>query len=112
MFVAGSSPKEKTARAATETADVNVVANIYCSNRRSTDNPANLTNQTSTVDAIPPFTGLISQDGDTLIVAYTTTAVETVTYSNGDVWPEICHRSRVLIKLPGGDDDHDGGDQH
>jgi hypothetical protein len=47
-----------------------------------------------------------------LIVAYTTTAVETVTYSNGDVWPEICHRSRVLIKLPGGDDDHDGGDQH
>jgi hypothetical protein len=69
---------------------------------RSTDNPANLTNQTNTVDAIPPFTGLISQDGNTLIVAHTTTAVETVTYSNGDVWPEICHRSRVLIKLPNG----------
>jgi hypothetical protein len=69
---------------------------------RSTDNPANTANQTSTVDAIPPFTGLISQDGKTLIVAHTTTAVETVTYSNGDVWPEICHRSRVLIKLQDG----------
>jgi hypothetical protein len=61
------------------------------------------TGQTATVDAIPPFTGLISQDGKTLIVAHTTTAVETVTYSNGDVWPTICHRSRALIKLPDGD---------
>jgi hypothetical protein len=69
---------------------------------RSTNNPANLTNQTVTVDAIPPLTGLISQDGMTLIVAHTTTTVETRTFSNGDVWPEICHRSRVLISLPNG----------
>jgi hypothetical protein len=27
--------------------------------------------------------------------------VETVTYSNGDVWPRICHRSRIFINLPG-----------
>jgi hypothetical protein len=82
---------------------------------RSTQNPANLTNQTATIDAIPQVTGLISQDGKTLILvadplsggAFTPT-VETVTYSNGDVWPQICHRSRVLISLgngKGGKDD-------
>ncbi len=60
------------------------------------------TGQTATVDAIPPITGLISNDGQTLIAAHVTTVIETVTYSNGDVWPEICHRSRVLIKLQGG----------
>jgi hypothetical protein len=69
--------------------------------------------QTATVDAIPPVTGLISQDGKTLILvadpvnagAFVPT-VETVTYSNGDVWPQICHRSRVLISLGnGGNDD-------
>jgi hypothetical protein len=78
--------------------------------------------QIATVDAIPPVTGLISQDGKTLIlVADPLTAdpadptkfafnpkVETVTYSNGDVDPQICHRSRVLISLgngKGGKDD-------
>jgi hypothetical protein len=25
--------------------------------------------------------------------------VETVSYSNGDVFPRICHRSRVLVKM-------------
>jgi len=83
---------------------------------RSTQNPLNATNQTATVDAIPPVTGLISQDGKTLILvadkvdtpaqqssAYGfTPAVEIVTYSNGDVYPQICHRSRVLISLPKG----------
>jgi hypothetical protein len=68
--------------------------------------------QTSTVDAIPPVVGMTSQDGNTLIAAHVAPAVETVTYSNGDVWPMICHRSRVFIKL--NDDDHndDGGDRH
>jgi len=71
--------------------------------------------QTATVNAIPQVTGLISQDGKTLILvadplsggAFVPT-VETVTYSNGDVWPQICHRSRVLISLDkgkGGKDD-------
>jgi hypothetical protein len=64
--------------------------------------------QTATVDAIPPVTGMISRDGKTLIAAHTTPAVETFTFSNGDVEPRICHRSRVFIKLP--KSDHDGDD--
>lgn len=69
--------------------------------------------QTSTVDAIPPVVGMISQDGKTLIAAHLAPTVETVSYSNGDVWPMICHRSRVFIKLNDDDHDHDhdGGDQ-
>jgi hypothetical protein len=59
--------------------------------------------QTATIDAIPPIVGMISQDGKTLTAAHITTTVETVTYSNGDVWPHICHRSRILIKLPNDD---------
>jgi hypothetical protein len=59
--------------------------------------------QTATIDAIPPIVGMISQDGKTLTAAHITTVVETVTHSNGDVWPQICHRSRILIKLPNGD---------
>jgi hypothetical protein len=55
--------------------------------------------QTATLDAIPPVTGMISQDGKTLIAAHAEPIVETKTYSNGDVWPEICHRSRVFIAL-------------
>jgi len=76
---------------------------------RSHFNPANAVDQTSTVDAIPPVTGIISQDGKTLIAAHTTPVVETQTFSNGDVWPQICHRSRVFIKLDSDDDDRDGG---
>jgi hypothetical protein len=75
---------------------------------RSTQNPANNKNQTATIDAIPEATGLISQDGKTLILVADplnsdgtalVPTVETVTYSNGDVWPQICHRSRVLISV-------------
>jgi hypothetical protein len=61
------------------------------------------TGQTATVDAIPPVTGMISQDGKTLIAAHVKPTVETHTYSNGDVDPQICHRSRVFINLPNGD---------
>jgi hypothetical protein len=61
--------------------------------------------ETSTVDAIPPVTGMVSRDGKTLIAAHLTTAVETHTYSNGDVDPQICHRSRVFIKLDDGEGD-------
>jgi hypothetical protein len=57
------------------------------------------TGQTETVDAIPPITGLISNDGKTLTAAHLTPTVEIHSFSNGDVWPEICHRSRVLIAL-------------
>jgi hypothetical protein len=61
--------------------------------------------QTSNVDAIPPVTGMVSKDGETLVAAQVTTVVETHTYSNGDVEPEICDRTRVYIKLRD-DDDH------
>jgi hypothetical protein len=73
--------------------------------------------QTATIDAIPPVTGLISANASTLILVADPTdpitggfipTVETVSYSNGDVWPQICHRSRVLIKLLGHDDDNHG----
>jgi hypothetical protein len=57
------------------------------------------TGQTATVDAIPPITGMISQDGKTLTGAHLFPTVETRTYSNGDVEPEICHRSRIFIQL-------------
>jgi hypothetical protein len=61
--------------------------------------------QTGTVDAIPAVSGMISQDRKTLIAAHLTPTVETHTFSNGDVDPQICHRSRVFIKLQGSDDD-------
>jgi hypothetical protein len=70
------------------------------------------TGQTATVDAIPPVNGMISRDGETLIAAHTAPVVETHSYSNGDVWPEICHRSRVFIKLQDHDGDHDHDDDH
>lgn len=57
------------------------------------------TGQTATVDAIPPVSGMISEDGKTLIAAHVAPVVETHTYSNGDVDPQICYRSRIFIKL-------------
>jgi hypothetical protein len=75
---------------------------------RSAQNPQNHSNQTATIDAIPPVSGLTSQDGKTLLLVAApidaktggfVPSVETVTYSNGDVWPQVCHRSRVLISL-------------
>ena len=57
------------------------------------------TGQTATVDAIPPVSGMISEDGKTLTAAHVTPVVETHNYSNGDVDPQICHRSRIFIKL-------------
>jgi hypothetical protein len=65
------------------------------------------TGQTSNVDAIPPIAGMISRDGETLIGAQVTTVVETHSYSNGDVEPQICDRTRVFIKLKDDDNDHD-----
>ncbi len=70
------------------------------------------TGQTATVDAIPPVNGAISTDGKTLIAAHVAPAIETHSFSNGDVWPEICHRSRVFIKLQDSDGDHDGDNGH
>jgi hypothetical protein len=76
--------------------------------------------ETSTVDVIPPVTGMVSRDGETLVGAQITPVVETHTYSNGDVDPQICNRTRVFIKLRddddhdrhGGHDGHDENDHH
>jgi hypothetical protein len=68
--------------------------------------------QTATVDAIPPISGAVSNDGQTLIAAHVAPAIEIHSFSNGDVWPEICHRSRVFIKLQDSDDDHDHDHDH
>lgn len=61
------------------------------------------TGQTVTIDRIPQFSGLISNDGKTLIGSHTDAVKETLTFSNGDVFPRICHRSRVFIKLNNND---------
>jgi hypothetical protein len=57
-------------------------------------------NQTFTID-LPAFVGFPSSNNMTIVLAEPAPTVETVTYSNGDVWPRICHRSRVLIFLGG-----------
>jgi hypothetical protein len=51
------------------------------------------TGQTVKIDALPPFNGLISQDGNTLIAAHTAATVETVTFSNG-----TCGRASVTAR--------------
>ncbi len=70
--------------------------------------------ETGTVANFPRLTGMIGQDGKTLTIATldvptTVAQVETVTFSNGDVWPRICHRSRVLVKIGDGGDDNGPG---
>jgi hypothetical protein len=48
---------------------------------------------------IAPIAGLISGDGKTLTAAHLAPALEIRQFSNGDVSPEMCYRSRVLMKL-------------
>jgi hypothetical protein len=57
--------------------------------------------QTGTIINYPQFAGLIGEDGR--ILEYSTLSptgqqmtIELFKYSNGDAWPRICHRSRVL----------------
>jgi len=59
--------------------------------------------QTFTIANFPDFVGLISQDHKTLTLAHHEPTVETQTYSGGDVFDRICHRSRIAIKLKNGD---------
>jgi hypothetical protein len=56
------------------------------------------TGQTFAIDTMP-LTGLIGVDKKVLTIASVLPTVETATYSNGDVWPRICHRSRVLVRM-------------
>jgi hypothetical protein len=55
--------------------------------------------QTFNIEGTPNRTGLISADRRTLVSAILTPAVETLTYSNGDVEHRICYIQRVYIKL-------------
>ena len=66
--------------------------------------------QTATIDKVS-LIGLIGAGAKVLTAATVAPIVETVTYSNGDAWPRICHRSRVLVKMLSGDDDDHGGDR-
>lgn len=56
------------------------------------------TGQTVTVDDFS-LNGATSQDGKSITLATDTPAVETHSFSNGDVQERICHRSRVLVWL-------------
>ena len=58
--------------------------------------------QMFTVQNFPQLIGTIGLDGKTLTVATAdanSLTQEMVTFSNGDVWPRICNRSRVLLQL-------------
>lgn len=57
--------------------------------------------QTFTIDPIP-LTGMISDDTNSLTLATDVPTVETQTFSNGDIHPRICHRSRALFRLQKG----------
>src|ERR1700752_3296098 len=61
--------------------------------------PRSISSQTYTIDKFPTLSGLVAVNGLTLTAAQLPPTVETHTYSNGEVWPMICHRSRVFIKL-------------
>jgi hypothetical protein len=54
--------------------------------------------QTFTVN-LPDAVGLIGADAKTLTSASVQPTVETISFSNGDVWPRICYRSRILVKI-------------
>lgn len=58
--------------------------------------------QMVTITNIPVFSGRISSDHHTLTLAHEDPVVEAHTFSNGDVHQEICHRSRILLELKGG----------
>jgi hypothetical protein len=55
--------------------------------------------QTYTLSNEPEFTGYISADEKTLVLSTPNPAVEIITYSDGNSFQRICHRSRVLTKL-------------
>jgi hypothetical protein len=55
--------------------------------------------QTYTLSNEPEFMGYISADEKTLVLSTPNPTVEIITYSNGNSFQRICHRSRVLTKL-------------
>jgi hypothetical protein len=59
--------------------------------------------QTFTIPAVPTV-GLIARGRKSATLATDTTDIEVITYSNGDSFPRICERSRVLLRLREDDD--------
>ena len=59
--------------------------------------------QTITISPISEA-GLIAKDNQSLTYASDTTQVKIITFSNGDSFPRICQRSRVLLRLRSEDD--------
>lgn len=59
--------------------------------------------QTSTLDKLS-LVGLIGEGAKVLTLATVEPIVETQTFSNGDVFPRICHRSQVLVKMQSDDE--------
>jgi len=55
--------------------------------------------QTFTITNLPTMTGRMSGDGRSITLATDTPAVETISFSNGDVQPRICTRHRILLRL-------------
>jgi hypothetical protein len=54
---------------------------------------------TFTIEGFPPVTGQISKDRKTIIEAFLTPGVETVTAQNGTASKRVCTNSRVLTKM-------------
>lgn len=57
--------------------------------------------QTFSISGVPVFHGRIAEHLDGITLAHDEPAVETLSWSNGDVQPRICHRSRVLLERAG-----------
>jgi hypothetical protein len=57
-----------------------------------------ITGQTFSFGPVP-LTGLIGKNGDMLTLASIVPTVETISFSGGAVFPRICHRSSVLVKM-------------
>lgn len=70
------------------------------------------TGDTFTLDKLP-MTGLIANEGKSIVLASVEPTVETITFNSkikGDSEQRICHRSRVLVKMDNDrDGDRDGG---
>jgi len=55
--------------------------------------------QTFMIAALPTISGLIKNNKSVLTAATLTPTVETITFSNGNIFQHFCHRSRVYIEL-------------
>jgi hypothetical protein len=56
--------------------------------------------QTFTIDGYT-LTATLDSSGKFAAVATTAPVVETITYSNGDAFPRVCHRSALLVSSSG-----------